>query len=303
MLGFGCAPVTVIRRTALINAPQAPSREGQSLKEGQVRLTGNLIGVNTAEEGTQFRFTPGIAEVGDPGVLIPDLQIGASVWTAVAPAIEVGAQFFYASMGWADPNVVGVLPFPRGEQRDLYFGGIGLRLNADALFSDRNFALGLLTELNVASIPEAIFLCSDQARCMGQSGSTNAELYIFDRVETQTFFLPNLALQFGYRFSNDTALKSETSATEPGKPDALRVSVMPFLMLGVQASVTNTGFEPDLSTLPEDSLERLWVGYAAIGVDAVIEQFVVGASLMLPAEGERAIDFGVVGNFRLGVQL
>ena len=62
----GCAPNTIIRRTALINAPQAPTREGQPLERGDVRLTAHVSGVNTADEGAFFVFQPGIAEVGDP---------------------------------------------------------------------------------------------------------------------------------------------------------------------------------------------------------------------------------------------
>jgi hypothetical protein len=73
-----CAPDTIIRRTALINAPQAPSREGLPLAKGDVRITAH-INTNTAEDGTFFFFKPGIDEVSDPGMLVPEVQLGGSV--------------------------------------------------------------------------------------------------------------------------------------------------------------------------------------------------------------------------------
>src|SRR5690606_628331 len=42
LVGGACSPNTIIRRTALINAPQSPSREGQPLERGDVRITGHV---------------------------------------------------------------------------------------------------------------------------------------------------------------------------------------------------------------------------------------------------------------------
>src|SRR5262245_54578169 len=128
MLG-ACAPNTIIRRTALINAPQAPTREGMALERGAVRLEGHVSALNTANDGNYFLFEPGFAEVGDPGVLIPDFHLGASVWAGLPVGFEVGAQFYYAAMDWSEPNVSGVLPFPQREEEDLFMGGLGLRFN------------------------------------------------------------------------------------------------------------------------------------------------------------------------------
>src|SRR5262245_42110855 len=158
-----CAPNTIIRRTALINAPQAPTREGMPLERGDVRIEGHVSGVNTASTGSFFVFEPGVAEVGDPGVLIPEFQLGASVWAGLPLGLEFGGQFYYASMGWADPNVDGVLPFPKREEEDLFMGGLGLRLNFHV--AEPRLALAILGEVNVARIPEAIFICSNQERC------------------------------------------------------------------------------------------------------------------------------------------
>ncbi len=304
LVAGACAPNTIIRRTALINAPQAPTREGQPLARGDVRLEGHLSGVNTAEDGGFFVFEPGIATVGDPGVLIPDVQLGASVWAGLPAGLEIGAQVYYASMDWADPNVFGVLPFPLGQEEDLFMGGIGLRLNIDV--GNPRLAFAIMAELNLATIPEAIFVCTDRERCDNQSVSLDgSELYTFDRIERELFVLPNLALQLGWRFGDvpGVELIGEDGQVIPSDPEAISISAMPFFTLGVQTSVTNTGFEPDFSTLPEDTLEALMVGYIGFGVDAMFDKLVLGASLLFPFEGEDAIDFGVVFNFRVGVQL
>lgn len=303
MTAGACAPNTIIRRTALINAPQAPTREGQPLARGDVRIEGHLS-ANTAADGGFFVFEPGIATVGDPGVLIPDAQIGASVWAGLPAGLEFGAQVYYAAMEWADPNVFGVLPFPRGQEEDLLMGGIGLRLNVDV--GQPRLAFAIMAELNIATIPEAIFVCRDPRQCDNRSESLDGdELYSFDRIEHELFTLPNLALQLGWRFGDVPGVEviGADGQVVPRDPEAVSLSAMPYFTLGTQASVTNTGFEPDPATLPEDSLETLWVGYVGFGVDALFDKLVLGASLLLPFEGEDALDFGVVFNFRIGVQL
>jgi len=300
-LAAGCAPNTIIRRTALINAPQTPAREGQPLERGDVRLEGHL-NTNSASEGAFFM--PGIAGVGDPGVLIPSTQLGASVWAGLPAGLEIGAQLTYASMDWANPNVFGVLPFPRGKEEDLFMGGLGLRINVDV--RNPRLAFAIMGELNFATIPEAIYVCRDRQRCIGGSESLGDEdIYRFERIDHEFFVLPNLALQLGWRFGDVPGVEAVDEHGQVVVPDAeaITISAMPYLLLGTQASVTNTGFEPDFSTLPDDTLESLWMGYVGFGVDALFERLVVGASLIIPFEGEDAISFGVVLNLKLGVQL
>lgn len=284
-----CAPDTIIRRTALINAPQSPSREGLALEKGQVRLSAHLSGVNAADGGDFFLFTPGQAEVGDPGVLIPDFHFGASLWAGLPGGLEIGGQFYYGAMAWSDPNVSGVIPFPTGREEDLFMGGLGLRLNVDT--GNPRLALAMMVDLNLATIPEAIFLCEDDDPevCRGER-LVGEEVYRFDRIERENFFLPNFALQIGW-----LPLLEEGAEAEKAE-----VSFMPYLLLGLQSSVTNTGFENDIATLPDDSLESLWMGYVGLGVDATWQGLALGMSLILPIEGERAIDFGPIFNLKVG---
>jgi hypothetical protein len=199
-------------------------------------------------------------------------------------------------MGWSKPNLTGVLPFPRGQEEDLFMGGLGMRLNVDT--GEPQLALAMMVDLNLATIPEAIFLCvdSDPAACRGER-LVSREVYAFDRIERETFLLPNIALQIGWK-AGDTLPDHEGAELDPG----LAWRFMPYLLLGLQSSVTNTGFENDLSTLPEDSLTSLWMGYIGIGGDATVAGLVLGTSLIIPIEGEPAIDFGLVFNFRVGAQ-
>lgn len=294
-LTSACAPDTIIRRTALINAPQGPTREGLPLEKGQVRLSAHLSGLNAADEGGFFLFDPGVAEVGDPGVLIPDFHVGASLWAGLPGGLEIGGQFYYAAMTWADPNVMGVIPFPDNEEEDLFMGGLGLRLNVDT--GAPQLALAMMVDLNLATIPEAIFICAseDPEVCSGQR-LVGEEVYRFDRTERETFLLPNFALQIGWR----PLLEQGADPKMDGEDTVGAFTVMPYLLLGLQSSVTNTGFENDLSTLPDDSLESLWMGYIGVGVDATFQGLAFGASVILPIEGERAIDFGAIFNLKLG---
>lgn len=291
-----CAPDTIIRRTALINAPQGPAREGLPLDKGQVRLSAHLSGLNAADSGGFFLFEPGTAEVGDPGVLIPDFHVGASLWAGLPGGLEIGGQFYYAAMSWSDPNVWGVIPFPAGEEEDLFMGGLGLRLNVDT--GAPQLALAMMVDLNLATIPEAIFICSssDPDVCRGDR-LVGEEVYRFDRTERETFLLPNFALQIGWR---PLLEQGEGPIADGGEDLVGAFTIMPYLLLGLQSSVTNTGFENDISTLPDDSLESLWMGYIGVGVDMTFQGLALGASVMLPIEGERAIDFGAIFNLKLG---
>ncbi|HRE91960.1 MAG TPA: hypothetical protein PK095_22770, partial [Myxococcota bacterium] len=215
-----------------------------------------------------------------------------SLWAGLPGGLEIGGQLYYAAMTWADPNVWGVLPFPDNEEEDLFMGGLGLRLNVDT--GAPQLALAMMVDLNLATIPEAIFICSsnDPEVCSGQRLVTE-EVYRFDRTERETFLLPNFALQIGWKPLLGDAAPDAVS-------EAGALAVMPYLLLGLQSSVTNTGFEDDISTLPDDSLESLWMGYIGVGVDATFQGLAFGASVILPIEGERAIDFGAVFNLKLG---
>lgn len=283
-LAAGCAENTIIRRTAIVPSPNAPSRSGMPLEKGEFRIEGTAdalaldpVSPVWLHDGT----TAGSA--GDPGVLVPEVQLGAQVWAGLPKGFEIGAHFRAASYEWMRPNVNGVLAFPRGTEEDLFQGGIGLRYNVS--LGDDRFALAFITEFSMVQVPEAIFVCRDATLCSGDQGlsaSEAAEAYDFDRVDHELFFLPTVGAQFGYR----------------ALPE-----LFPYVMLGGSTGVTNTGFDDNLGSLPDDTLESYWMGYFGVGVEAKIDRFVAGVAFYYPFGGEPLIDFGPMLSVKLGVSL
>ena len=281
IMANACAPNTVIRRTAFIPAPTAPARTGLPLEKGAIRFEGFANGINmgdTIYDGDWLiEDSP---QVGDPGVLIPDLHLGASLYFGLPKGLELGFQLGYAAMDWSHRNATGVLPFPDDQQRDLFSGGLGARFTFP--LKSEQLSLSILGQLDVTSVPQAVFVCVDQEACTSDQVSGDFEamdIYRFERLDEEMFILPNFALQLGWK-------------VDP--------TFMPYLFLGLQTTVTNTGFEADRSTLPDDKLEALMVGYVGIGVDADIEGFVVGGSFYFPFEGEERLDFGPSFAFKIG---
>lgn len=280
-LAGACSPNTIIRRTALIPAASEPVRTGLPLEKGAVRVEGHANAMNTGDTIYSGAWlADAFPDVGDPGVLIPDVELGASVYFGLPRGLELGFQVGYASMDWSHANAAGVLPFPPGEERDLFKGGFGLRYSTD--LDDHRLSLGIIGQLDLARIPEAIFVCVDETRCSAHDFSTDieaSEIYRFERIDTEMFFLPNVALQLGWR----------------AMPE-----VMPYFMLGAEASVKNTGFEADPTTLPDDTLETMFVGYVGVGIDVDLDGFVIGGSFYFPFEGEDRIDFGPSFGLKIG---
>ncbi|MGD8861373.1 MAG: hypothetical protein PVI30_15295 [Myxococcales bacterium] len=269
--GAGCAPPTAVRRTALIPAPTLPARAGAPLGAGQGRASLELDG---------FELTPlhypelNSADEGDPGVLIPDFHLGGSFYLGVSGSIEVGARLQYTHASWSDPNVSGVLPLPDDTDQTLWSGGPGMRLNL-ALQEEGDgtpITLSLLGELGITSLPEVTF------RRAGGTGADGDPAYVLDREEDRLFLIPNLA-----------------AALDVGVGHGLDLG----LLLGVQQSVTNVGFD-SLEHLDDDTTEPFAVGYAGVGVEYLFEPIVVSLYALLPFHGQELIDFGPRGRLQLG---
>ncbi len=250
-----------------------PARIGGALEQGSGRITAQINGVRTGEVLDLQHLG---SSDGDPGVFIPDVQLGAAAWMGIAKWIEVGAQFQYASLSWASPNAVGVLDFPADKQEDMFLFGLGARGNFE--LGDSKLTLSPILELNAASVSQAVFVCST---CTNDFVPSNAD-YTFERLDREVFILPNTALQLSYAVL-----------------DGLRF----YAMLGAQLSVTNVGFDADISNLPDTTLENFVVGYFAAGVEAQVESFVVSATFMLPIEDVERIDFGPTFAFQIGAHI
>jgi hypothetical protein len=276
-----CSEATLIRRSGLIPAPVTPTHTGFALEKGEVELSGGVdsVAMGSLDRGAGLFFTTtGIA--GDPGVLIPTVQLALNARVGLTRAIEFGAFVRYAAHAWTEPNVSGVLPFPANNAPDVWAGGISARVNIPV--GDDRFHFGIIGDLVMTQVHEAIFLCTNTAICTGNelvSDVTAADIYAFQRIDTEFFMLPQLGLHLGF-------------APIP--------ELMPWLALGFTTSVTNTGFDNRLSTLPDDSLETYMMGYAAFGLDARVEQLVLGASVMLPFGDDSGIDFPALFGLRIG---
>ncbi|TNF33572.1 MAG: hypothetical protein EP329_08175 [Deltaproteobacteria bacterium] len=257
LLGTACAPQTVIRRSAFIPGASVPARTGGELQKGEVRLSGHVNAIR-ADAGV-VELDDLFTEVGDPGVFIPDFQLGGSAYFGVGPGLELGGQVSFASLEWASRNTVGVLDFPPGHEENLFIAGVGLRYNVP--LEHPSLRLGFIGELNFVDIPEAIFV-------------NNNGVYEFRRIDRENFMLPNVALHAGWEAWFDNG------------------SVTPYLLLGAQRSVTNVGFDPQLANLDDNTLEGFMVGYIGFGADLRVEGFVINASFYVPFDSVERIDFG-----------
>jgi len=265
LLASACAPQTVIRRSAFIPGAAVPSRTGGELAKGEVRLAGHI---NAIRAGNGYVDVDDLfTQVGDPGVFIPDFQLGGSAYFGVGPGLELGGQVGFASLEWASRNTPGVLEFPPGRQENLFLAGVGMRYNAP--IEHESLRLGFIGELNFVDIPEAIFV-------------DNNGVYEFRRIDHENFMLPNVAMQLGWEGYFDNG------------------SVLPYLLLGVQRSVTNVGFDDQLANLDDNTLEGFMAGYIGFGADLRIEGFVVNAAFYVPFESVDRIDFGPSFAFSVG---
>lgn len=179
--GLACAPLTPVRRAALVPAATAPSRLGRPLDPGEFRLAGQLNPLRLASHD-YVDFTP---QVNDPGLLIPVAQVGGLAYVGLSRFFEIGAQLYYAPRQWARKNAVGVLGMA-GHRPSMWMGGAGLRLNLRAPRS--SFTMSLSTELNWAQVHEAVWVCGFD------SDPTSVKQTTFSK-----YFLPVVGLGFEVR--------------------------------------------------------------------------------------------------------
>jgi hypothetical protein len=280
-LAAGCSQTTLIRRTALVPTPNAPLHSGFQLAKGEVAISGVLDSASpgTYTHGTGYFFRATGVE-GDPGVLLPRLQLGLDARVGMTRGFEVGAFVRYAAHDWAEPNVAGVLAFPDDDAPDIWSGGVGARLRIPT--TDERLHLSFSLDILMTEVAEAVFVCVDRALCATDtlvSDVTAEQIYAFQRVDREFFILPQLVFQLGF-------------APIP--------EVMPWMGFGLATSVTNTGFENDPFTLPDDSLETYGMGWFALGVDTRIDALTINGAVYLPFGGESRISFGPMLSLKVG---
>ncbi|MBN1947499.1 MAG: hypothetical protein JW797_17645 [Bradymonadales bacterium] len=269
---WACAPTTPIRRTAIVPAAQLPARVGAPLERGEIRIA--------AEANPLARIEPEldlIALPGDPGLLIPFTQLGLNLYGAPLEWLELGMQARYAHYDWMTVNVVGVLPFPESE--DLWMYGFGARLNFR--IADSPVSFSALLEYNLANIHQARFIWTGESQSPSQTNDPYAG-YTFDGIESEHFGLPAFFVQGTVR---------------------LHPMLDAYLVGGVEQNVTNIGFDPDLSSRYESTLEGYAVGIVGLGLEFCWKYAFANLSFFLPIESEEMLVFGPSFALQIGASL
>jgi hypothetical protein len=268
-----CVPTTAVRRTAFAPGAYLPARTGAPLAAGESQLSAEMSGGGAAEAFLG-------PEVGDPGLLTPELSAGASAYHAVSQGLELGAQVRYASYDWARSSSAGVLPFPSNRERDLWLVGAGARYNLRV--PGTGFSLAALGELNRTTIHQATFVCNDP-RCEEGNFTFNdgAELYEFKGMESETFTFGSLFLQptleAGYGLSF-------------------------FSSLGIQGNIRNVGFDPDRRNAGNSTIEPSSLGIMGLGSSYRVGWLTTTISAFLPVAGQGDLTYGPAVSLQTAVQ-
>lgn len=211
-----------------------------------------------------------VPRIGYPGVFIPRIQVGGSLYGSPVRGLEIGAQLRYTHLSWATPNATGVLEFPSDDEH-LLVGGVGLRGN---LRFSQKLTGSIMMELNATEIVQAVYVCRE---C---SLNDARERYSFERIDRAFYVLPKFSANLSYRFNEYIGV---------------------FAFVGWQLGVTNTGFDDDLSNLPNSTLKPMFVLPGGVGVEAKFEAFFVRVATYYPLEFIRGREFGLALSGQVGL--
>ncbi len=146
----GCGPAIIqARRTAFGGGPYVPSRSGAPLEGGDFRLTGEVNSLLLS--GPETRAS---CEDDSPGLWIPKLQLGGSVFAAAFDWLELGLLGRFTRLGWAEKCNDCVEEFSDQNRSEVVWSaGVSARYNQR--FSDLVFVSAIL-ELGLGTIYEEI---------------------------------------------------------------------------------------------------------------------------------------------------
>ncbi len=279
VVASACTHTTSVKRTAIIPAAYLPSRTGEPLDDLQVRIQGEANPVRMSDGSDPIATAVhDTVTTGDPGLLIPQAELGASVYFAPIRYIEIGGQFHWASYRWMRANKAGVLDFPEGRERDLWQGGFGLRGNVP--FRRIDLTLSPILEINFVRVPEAEFVDSS----ILHPGQGYPPGYRFSRIFTTTWVYPAFFVQLDKGFLGST--------------------LHLHFLVGLERTLENVGF--DWEQRGESSVEGALAIPIGIGLEYRYGSMVLGATFFYPValgwEMESAT-FGPSLALRLGVVL
>jgi len=279
VMALGCSQTVTVKRTALIPAAYLPARTGAPLGDMEVRIQGEANPVRLSD-GSDPVSTDSYNTVymGEAGVLIPQAQIGGSVYFAPIRYIELGGQFYWASYRWTRANNAGVLNLPKEHKRDVWIGGLGLRGNIPITSID--LTISLMLQIDITRIPEAEFL--DASLLYPSQGYKPG--FRFNRMYDGTWVFPGFFLQVDKGFLDST--------------------LHLHFILGIERTLQNIGF--DWLDRGQSTLENAAAIPIGVGLEYRYEWFIVGATLFYPlALGDRldVDNFGPSLSIRMGVVL
>jgi len=238
------APEYNIKRVAAIPAPYAPSRTGFPLRRGNgfIQLEANPF--LTFHSIGNF----GYSHVGDTGLLISTTQLGGSIYISPGRHFEMGLQYRYTPLDWMEASAFDVADFPSTAKSGVPQYGFGMRFKGP-LDKDETAHLSGIIELNWSPIAEATYVLD-----------TASGAWQYRGIEEETWGFPAVLIQFDQKFMDRTL-------------DA-------YFFVGIEGSVTNTGFDCDSTEISDYSVEGTGICFGGCGFDITMEQFSGGAGAM-----------------------
>jgi hypothetical protein len=265
-----CIELTPVRRTALVPTAYVPTRSGAPLEAHETSLSGEISSVTSPQLSNP--------DLGDPGLLVPDLQVGGSVYHGFTSWLELGVQARYASYHWTTPNIEGVLPFPTERAPDIFMYGLGARLNKK--IANTRTTLSAMAELNVATIYQARYYCA-LAVCDGGtfvSSAVDQGFYGFDGFDKATVGFSNFFV---------------SQSTE------LTQGLHLFTLFGAEKHYKNVGFDTSRESNP---LFSYLMTIAGAGLEYKKNGFGTTLTMFLPFENESALEFGPSVQLQTGLR-
>ena len=162
---WACTPSTPYRYSALVPAARPLAWNGRTATDGSLRVEGTLNAATVNEN-----ISP---KLHDTAVWVPKATVDTNAAIAVAPGVEVGGRFSYASFAWARQSANGTMPIPNSPA--VYGVGPELRVTVP-LDREKKFALGFAGNVMRYMIPVAEWTktagCTAPATCVTDTSTS-----------------------------------------------------------------------------------------------------------------------------------
>jgi hypothetical protein len=274
----GCTPTTNYRYTGLVPASRPLAWDGRTARDGSLRIEGAVGGTSVVRN-----LMP---QLHDTALNVPDMTVEGAATLAVAPGVEIGARYAYASYDWSEPSAAGTMPLPSHPS----VWGIGPEMRGMiALDKRRRATLGLGGNFMRYEVPYAEWkldpTCTLGPTCVADLSTFGGAKYSLYDERTESHYTFNVALYPSYAFGED------------GEYGHI------FGGLAAHTGFKNDGFTNTAtngSTI--DSAGLVFFGGAGYGIS--IDMVRLSAMLALPFTSYSSpIHYGLSGFVSLGVDL